>query len=139
MDILVPLFWVILIIIWIISALAKKQAGTSQGEPPTGKEDYRKPEEALERFLRRLSGEEEIKVVPPFEPIVEGMTSPSEPEPMAEIVTPPKVEEPVYKVEPLEGREEIRSTLLGTLDVSAIRRGIILSEILGPPRAERPL
>ena len=29
------LFWVILIIIWIVSALVKKQAKTSQGEPPT--------------------------------------------------------------------------------------------------------
>lgn len=142
MDILVPLFWVIVIIIWIVSALAKKQAGTSQGEPPTGEGGYRKPEEAIERFLRRLSGEEEIKVVPPFEPIVERVAPPPpppEPEPTVERVTPPKVEEPVYKVEPLERREEIRSPLLGTLDISTIRQGIILSEILGPPRGEKPL
>lgn len=142
MDILVPLFWVIVIIVWLISALAKKQAGTSQGEPPREGEGYRKPEEALARFLRSLSGEEEIKATPPpFEPLVERVVPPPslpESEPRVERVTSPRVEEPVFKVEPQGRREEISSSLLGTLDISAIRRGIILSEILGPPRGERP-
>ena len=139
MDILVPLFWVIVIVIWIISALAKKQAGTSQeGEqPPMEGEGYRKPEEALERFLRRLSGEEEIKVVPPS---VKKATPPP-PRIEEERVAPPQVkaEEPAYKMKPPEKREEVSSPLPSTLDISTIRQGIILSEILGPPRAKRPL
>ncbi len=139
MDILVPLFWVVVIIIWIVSALARKQPGTSpEGEQPLAKgEGYRKPEEALERFLRRLSGEEEIRVAPlnleretPLPPRIE-----------EERVAPPQVkaEEPVYKMKLPEKKEEMRLPLPGTLDIPTIRQGIILSEILGPPRAERPL
>ncbi|NOX96925.1 MAG: hypothetical protein GXO98_02480, partial [Nitrospirae bacterium] len=139
MNFLVPLFWVIVIIFWIISALAKKQAGTSQeGGESSGEEGYRKPEEAIERFLRRLSGEEEIKVPPPFEPLIEREVSPSQPR--MEMVTPPHPKEPVCKAtKPPEKKEKSKLCLPGTLDLSTVRQGIILSEILGPPRAERPL
>ena len=137
MDILVPLFWVVVIVIWIISALARKQPGTSpEGEQPLAEgEGYRKPEEALERFLRRLSGEEEIKVTPRS---VEKATPPP-PRIEEERVVPPQAKEPAYKMKPPEKREKISFPLPGTLDISTIRQGIILSEILGPPRAQRPL
>lgn len=139
MDILVPLFWIIMIIIWVVSALARKQARTPPEEPPAEGEGYRKPEEAIANFLRRLSGEEELKVAPPFEPIVEEAPPPPEPEPTVERVAPPRIKEPVDKVEPWKMREEGRVPLLGTLDAPTIRQGIILFEVLGPPRAERPL
>ncbi len=138
MNILVPIFWAIVIVVWIVSALTKKQASSPPpGEAPMGEEGYRKPEEALERFLRRMTGEEEIKATPPFEPIVEREVSPSPPE--VAIVAPPQPEEPFYEVKVPERKEKIRSCLPGLLDRSTVRRGIILSEILGPPRAEKPL
>lgn len=139
MNLLDAFFWVV-VIIWIILSLAKKQVRISQGDPPAEEEGYRKPEEAMARFLRSLAGEEEIKVTPPFEPIVEEALPPPEPQPRMEETASPKLEEPIYeKVELPERREEACSPILGTLDISTARQGIILSEILGPPRAERPL
>ncbi len=137
MNILVLLFWAVVIVIWIVSTLAKKPASSPPGEARGGEEGYRKPEEALERFLRRMTGEEEMKAAPPFEPIVEREASPSPPE--VEIVVPPQPEEPFCEVKMPERKEKIKLCMPGILDRSTVRQGIILSEILGPPRAERPL
>lgn len=138
MNILILLFWAVVIVIWIVSTLTKKQASSPPGEAPKGEEGYRKPEEALERFLRRMTGEEEeMQATPPFEPRVEREVPP--PQPQVKMVAPPRPEEPLCKVEPAERKEKIKSCLPGLLDRSTVRQGIILAEILGPPRAERPL
>ncbi len=142
MDILSTIFWVIVITIWIISALARKRAGTSPEEqPPAEGEGHRRPEEALENFLRRISGEEEIQIVPPM---AKRAIPPSPWIEEKEVVLPQvktraKVEEPVYEIKLPEKKEAVRSPLPGILNISTIRQGIILSEILGPPRAQRPL
>ena len=143
MDTLTPLIWIIVIVIWIVSALAKKQAGTTshQEGPPPEEGVYRKPEEAIERFLRRLSGDEEIKIIP-SESTVEKAVSP--PPLREEMVAPSQIEEveeePVREAEPEPRRKKIRRAPSPYApDLSTIRQGIILSEILGPPRAKKPL
>jgi len=110
MNFLVPLFWVIIIIFWIVSALAKKQAETSQEGESSGEEGYRKPEEAIEGFLRRISGEEEKKVSPPFEPLVEREVPPSQLQ--MEMVTSHQPKEPVCKAtKPPEKKEKSKLCL----------------------------
>ena len=189
-----PLIPLIFILLWIISALAKKRTmvereegeeedGTSPSLPP--------PEETLERFLRRLAGEEEKpKAVPPSEPEIRPVVE------TVEVPPPPEVEEPPFRAEispapfPLEPNfrrspvhkhslpterhfskskcvtdtfssssvgepdenwrsaevglekekeEEITRPILESADLGTFRQGIILAEILGPPRAQRPL
>ena len=135
-----PFIPLIFIVFWIISALAKKRTMVEreEGEEEEGiSPDVLPPPEAtLEGFLRRLAGEEEKpKAVPPPEirPVVE----------TAEVPPPPEVEEPPLRVEipsaPLERREEIARPILESADLETLRQGIILAEILGPPRAQRPL
>ncbi len=139
MDSLIPLLWLIFIVIWIISALAKKRVGVEGQKYEEEEEGSPSPpprhEETLERFLRRLAGEEEKpKAVPPPEikPIVETV----------ETLPPPEVEEPPLRVKippaPSEMREEISGPILELVDLETLRQGVILAEILGPPRAERP-
>ena len=144
MDSLAPLLWIIFIVIWIVSALTKKRAdvesegyeeeeGISPDSPPP-------PQEALERFLRRLAGEEEKPKIPPpaeIKPVVETV----------EVAPPPEVEEPPLRAKippapfPLEKekKEGIGGPILESADLETLRQGIILAEILGPPRAEQSL
>jgi len=84
-----------------------------------------------------MTGEEEIKATPPFEPIVEREVSP--PQPQVETVAPLPPEDPLCEMKPAQRKEKNEPCLSGLLDRSTVRRGIILSEILGPPRAEKPL
>ncbi|MCK4436478.1 hypothetical protein KAU86_00855 [bacterium] len=139
-----PLIPLIFIVLWIISALAKKQAGVEgqkyEEEDGTSPSLPPRPEETLEGFLRRLAGEEEkpkAVLLPEIKPVAETVKVPP----------PPKVEEPPLRVKtppvpfPLEKekREEIRRPIPESADLETLRQGIILAEILGPPRARRPL
>lgn len=135
----IPIFPIIMLIIWIVTSLVKKKAGVVNREESQSEEkEHNKPEETIERFFRKITGEEEIKIAPPppFKPLTETVnTAPA-------TYYQPKMEETTFKVTPAikKGKKkEVPVPLLGKLDIPSVRRGIVLAEVLGPPRSEKPL
>ncbi len=142
------IFWLLIGIIWIISAFAKRR---NMEKGPVGKKEidtgevYEAPEDDLERFLKMVSGKVE-EVTQPAKPILEPPPQliveekeefevPPEVEP--EIAPPEEVEEEVVE-EPLKIERKLRMPSLNQMTLSELQRAIVLAEILGPPRTMKP-
>ena len=164
------IFWILVGLVWFISAIAKKRQmgkGSIPGKkvlPKPGRgEVYQAPEEELARFLKMFTGEAETvpvqKPEPALVPAEVEETEAEEPLPVPELrepalvpaefeeiealepmpVEPVEMEEIKTPEEPLKhGKGVVPLPALSRLGTSDLRRGIILSEILRPPRAMRP-
>jgi len=140
------IFWVILALIWLISgSLLRKRArrererkqkeGATYSEPEEKKEGVFAEEEVREVF-EFWKGEEKTIPVSEQPPII--LPTVEEPEdsetievkelPKREITAPPVLE-------PGPEAEEVKIELE---DLETLGQGILLSEILGPPRAKKP-
>ncbi|MFB0527785.1 MAG: hypothetical protein ACETVT_02780 [bacterium] len=140
------IFWVILALIWLISgSLLRKRARREKERLPKEGEAYAEPEEETGGMFP----EEEVRKV--FEVLQgEGESIPASEQPP---IVMPRVEEPEL-FEPIEGEEvpkiefvarpvvptipEMEELEIELRDLETLGRGILLSEILGPPRAKRP-
>ena len=160
------IFWLLVGIMWVVSALAKKRKIES-GPIDIGKVDtkkgYQAPEQELERFLKMVSGEAE-EVTPVVKPIVRQAIPPvrpivaetEEPEPEVEIFPQPRIETPAHveipaRIEPEPGivpierigepqetvtiEKRLHIPSVSEMTLNELQRAIVLSEILGPPRA----
>ncbi|NIM03046.1 hypothetical protein GTN66_02700 [bacterium] len=140
------IFWVILALIWLISgSLLRKRArrerervqkkGAAYTEPEEEKTGI-SPEEELRQVFGLWGGEERTIpvseqppiVLPPVEEPEATRTVEAEELPQREITAPPVLE-------PSPEEEEL---LIELDDLETLGQGILLSEILGPPRAKRP-
>jgi hypothetical protein len=139
------IFWILVGLVWFISAIAKKRQmgkGSIPGKrtlPKSGEgEVYQAPEEEMARFLKMFTGEEEP--IPAQEPEPAFVHSEVEEiqaeEPLP--VEPVEIEEISIPEEPSKPREAAFLPALSRLSISDLQRGIVLSEILMPPRAMRP-
>ena len=145
------IFWLVIIVIWIV---AKVKRGSRGGSPinilptpsreatpedsPTAPEDssYKAPADEIAEFFKRLQGEEApvrpaaaIEKAPAFEPVEPVFVAPEEPAPLeVDEIEPPEEITP----------EERESGLFpGMEELSEMQMAIVLTEILGPPRAKR--
>lgn len=140
------IFWVILALIWLISgSLLRKRSrrerdrlqkqGAAYTEPEEKKEGVFAEEEVREVF-ELLKGEEETIPVSEQPPIV--LPPVEEPE-VTETVEVKKLPERGVKVPPvLEPSPEGERPEIELEDLETLGQGILLAEILGPPRAKRP-
>ncbi len=153
------IFWIIVGIIWLISVIAKKRgmetkppAGRSITKKPDGGEVYKAPEDELSRFLKMISGEvieEKPEPKPGSSEIPEAAKEIkpvyAEPEPLVlssetGIAKAVSVHAPetVFKVKPQIPADEISLSAFTGMSMDEVRKGIVLSEILGQPRAMKP-
>ncbi len=145
------IFWIIVGIIWLISVIAKKRgmetkppAGRSITGKPEGGDVYEAPEDELSRFLRMVSGEviEEKKPEPKPgsskipEAVKEVKPVYVEPEPLV-LSSKTGIPEAVSVPEQIPAGEISLPAFAG-MSMDEVRKGIVLSEILGPPRAMKP-
>ena len=163
------IFWLVFGLIWFVSALSKKrrmetppkvgETTLKVGETKHGAGEakpegvYEAPEDELSRFLKMVSGEvqqekEEVKPGPYLQPVSQVKPQVVEvrevkPEPVH--IEPEEIQEAVVG-ERLEVAGEVPKTKkkmftapVARMGVSDLQRAIVLSEILGPPRAIRPL
>ena len=145
-----PIFYVVFGLIWVISALAKKRRMEEGTRLPPLSEDKTEPREAYEasenelsRFLRMVSEPaprpesqveaevveaREVKPEPEVEPaaVVEPLHVKPEEIEEAAVEGPPKIQERIF-IAPISG-----------MGIGELQRAIVLSEILGPPRAMKP-
>ena len=163
-DVIRLVVFLLIGLIWIISALAKKRK--MESGPPAGRdvgagEIYKAPQDQLERFLKMVTGEVE-EVRQPVRPIIEEREE-ARPEvptveeeeeiPQPEIMTPAEIEPeyiPSEGIEGIEGIQEIEEKevvekplrierkLAIPSNLSELQRAIVLLEILGPPRTIKP-
>ena len=125
MEHLELIFWIIVIILAIISSLARKKTSKKEEEG------------VLEQLLKDFSHEEQSVT-----PTTQARATPRQaPEPSPPPPQSPPEERPHYRpsVRPRDITvERQQEELLEAVDLDLIRQGIVLSEILGPPRAENP-
>jgi len=139
------IFWVILALIWLISgSLIRRRSRRERERIREEGEVYAKPEEELGRVA-----EEEVREI--FEILEREEQGIPVSEPPS--ITLPSVKEPEV-VETIEGKEvpvmefvpppalpmipEMEELEIELTDVETLSRGILISEILGPPRAKKP-
>ena len=143
MEHLVLIFWVIIILLSIISSIAKKKTPKKEGE--VGEEKRPSHQETLERLLGVFSDEEQpqpVTLTTQVEAAPEAPLPPSQPP----TPQPPRQKQPQYRQRSVAAprdiiqvkQEQQKRLLEKEMDLDLIRQGIILSEILGHPRAEKP-
>ena len=140
------IFWVILALIWLISASLMRRRSRRERERLQGEgEAYRKPEEETERMFPEeevsevfevLEGREKGIPVSEQPPII--LPPMKEPEAVkgVEIKEVPEIEVKARPV--LEPSPEMEELEIELKDLETLGRGILISEILGPPRAKKP-
>jgi len=129
MENLVLIFWVIIILLSIISSIAKKKTPKKEGSE--------EEKQVLERLLGVFSDEEQPQPVIPA-PVKVKVSRPPEPAPPLQPPSPPQPRRrPVVTSKDIIAGEEKR-LLEKEMGIDLIRQGIVLSEVLGPPRAEKP-
>ncbi|MBT9131805.1 hypothetical protein B9J77_01170 [candidate division NPL-UPA2 bacterium Unc8] len=129
MEHLVLIFWVIIILLSIISSIAKKKI-------PEKEEPGEEKNQVLERLLGVFSDEEQPQPVIPT-PTKAEVSRPPQPVPLPQPPFPPQPRRrPVVTREDIIAGEKKR-LLKEEMNLDLIRHGIVLSEILGPPRAEK--
>jgi len=140
------IFWVILALIWLISgSLLRKRARRERERLHKEEEAYTKPEEETggmfpEEEVREVfelwKGEEKGISVSEQPPII--LPPVEEPE-VTETVEVKEVPEVEVRTPPvLEPSPEVEEVEIELRDLETLGRGILISEILGPPRAKRP-
>ncbi|MCJ7645365.1 hypothetical protein MUO65_00425 [bacterium] len=139
------IFWVILALIWLISGSLIRRRSRRERERLQGEgEAYREPEEEtmgmvpeeVSEVLESLEVEE--KGVPVSEQLPIIFPPVKEPE-IAETIEVKEVPEMEVKVRPvLEPIPEMEELEIELTDLETVGRGILISEILGPPRAKKP-
>jgi hypothetical protein len=140
------IFWVILALIWLVSgSLLRRRARREKERLPKEGKAYTEPEEEtggtfpeeeVSEVFEILRGEEKGIPVSEQPPIV---LPPVEQPEVIETVEVKKVDEREVKVPPLlEPSSEEEEMEIELEDLETLGRGILLSEILGPPRAKKP-
>lgn len=127
-----------LVIVILISLLSNSRRRRTEQQRPEGVENENAaipneegPPPFIEGFPYEMVFEEDIAETPPVEE-TEAVEA-AAPEPVAE--TPP--EPPPVPVDSPTGRRSVPATSLLNLSPQTFRQGIILSEILGPPKSRR--
>lgn len=127
------IFWVILALIWLISgSLLRKRARRERERVQKEGAAYTEPGEEK----TGMSPEEEVREVFELPPIIlPPVEEPQLFEPIEgkEVPIIEFIERPVLPASPEEEELEIELE-----DLETLGQGILLSEILGPPRAKRP-
>jgi len=140
------LFWVVLALVWLISgSLLRKRSRREKERLQEQREAYAEPEEEtvemfpeeeLSEVFKVLRGEEKGIPVSEQPPIV--LPPVEEPE-VTETIEVKKLPEREIRVPPvLEPSPEEEELEIELEDLETLGRGILISEILGPPRAKRP-
>jgi len=140
------IFWVVLAVIWLISgSLIRRRSRRERERFQMEREAYGKPEEeTVEMFPEEegsevfevFKGEEEVTPVSEELPII--LSPVKEPE-IAETIEVKEVPEMEVKVRPvLEPIPEMEELEIELRDLETLGQGILISEILGPPRAKKP-
>lgn len=140
------IFWVILALIWLVSGSLIRRRSRKERERLKGEEEvYGKPEEeaagrVVEEELREvfelLEGEEQG--IPVSEPPSITLPSVKEPE-VVETIEVKEVPEMEFVPRPvLPTIPEMEEPEIELTDLETVGRGILVSEILGPPRAKSP-
>ena len=140
------IFWVVLAVIWLISgSLIRRRSRRERERFQMEREAYGKPEEeTVEMFPEEegsevfevFKGEEEVTPVSEELPII--LPPVKEPE-IAETIEVKEVPEMEVKVRPvLEPIPEMEELEIELRDLETLGQGILISEILGPPRAKKP-
>jgi len=125
------IFWVILAIIWLISAsLLRRRSQRERGRIQAEGEAYTAPEAGPTEIVEEeKAGEAQLSIT--FPTVKEGE--------IVEIPEPQKLLEVEAKVPPFADiRPEVKKPEIELVDLETVGRGIVISEILGPPRAKKP-
>jgi len=125
------IFWVILAIIWLISAsLLRRRSQRERGRIQTEGEAYTAPEAGPTEIVEEEKvGEAQLSIT--FPTVKEGE--------VVEIPEPEKLPEIEAIVPPFADiRPEVKKPEIELVDLETVGRGIVISEILGPPRAKKP-
>ena len=140
------IFWVVLALIWLISgSLLRKRSRREKERLQEEGDAYAEPEEEtvgmfpeeeISEVFEVLRGEEKGIPVSEQPPII--LPPVEEPE-VTETIEVKKVDEREIKVPPVfEPSSEGEEMEIELEDLETLGRGILISEILGPPRAKRP-
>jgi len=140
------IFWVVLALIWLISgSLLRKRSRREKERLQEEGEAYAEPEEEtagmaseeeVSEVFELWKGEEKSILVREQPPIV--LPPVEEPE-VTETIEVKKAEEREVRVPPvLEPSSEVEELEIELEDLETLGRGILISEILGPPRAKKP-
>jgi len=140
------IFWVVLALVWLISgSLLRKRSRREKERLQEEKEAYAEPEEEtvemfpkeeLSEVFKVLRGEEKGIPVSEQPPVV--LLPVKEPE-VTKTIEVKKLPEREIRVPPVfEPGPEVEELEIELEDLETLRRGILISEILGPPRAKRP-
>ncbi|MBA7510174.1 hypothetical protein ES705_02149 [subsurface metagenome] len=140
------IFWVVLALVWLISgSLLRKRSRREKERLQEEEEAYAEPkeetvgmfpEEELSEVFEVLRGEEKSIPVSEQPPIV--LPPVEEPE-VTETMEVKKLPEREVRVPPvLEPSPEEEELEIELEDLETLGRGILISEILGPPRAKKP-
>ena len=140
------IFWVVLALVWLISgSLLRKRSRREKERLQEQREAYAEPEEEtvemfpeeeLSEVFKVLRGEEKGIPVSEQPPIV--LPPVEEPE-VTETIEVKKLPEREIRVPPvLEPSPEEEELEIELEDLETLGRGILISEILGPPRAKKP-
>jgi len=140
------IFWVVLALIWLISgSLLRKRSRREKERLQEEGEAYAEPEEEtggmfpeeeLSEVFEVLRGEEKGIPVSEQPPVI--LPPVEEPE-VTETMEVKKVPEREVRVPPiLEPSPEEEEMEIELEDLETLGRGILISEILGPPRAKKP-
>ena len=144
------IFFLVMGIIWILSAIAKKRK--MESGPPGGGDAgtggiYKAPEDDLQRFLKMVTGG--VAETPPVRPIIEEkeevkpevLVKEEIPEPEIEEVIPSEpisIESQQMEEEKFFERPRIEKKLDIPSNLTDLQRAIVLSEIIGRPRSMKP-
>ncbi|MFQ5867730.1 MAG: hypothetical protein ACE5IT_07035 [bacterium] len=139
-------FWVILALIWLISGSLIRRRSRKKRERLQGEgEAYREPEEEsagmfpeeeVSEVFEVLEGEEKGIPVSEQPPIILPPVKEPETTETIELKEAPEMEvraRPVVRPSP-----EMEELEIELRDLETLGRGILVSEILGPPRAKKP-
>lgn len=140
------IFWVVLALVWLISgSLLRKRSRREKERLQEQREAYAEPEEEtvemfpeeeLSEVFKVLRGEEKGIPVSEQPPIV--LPQVEEPE-VTETIEVRKLPEREIRVPPVfEPSSEVEELEIELEDLETLGRGILISEILGPPRAKKP-
>jgi len=140
------IFWVVLALVWLISgSLLRKRSRREKERLQEQEEAYAKPEEEtvgmfpeeeISEVFEVLRGEEKSIPISEQPPVI--LPPVEEPE-VTETMEVKKLPEREVRVSPvLEPSPEEEELEIELEDLETLGRGILISEILGPPRAKKP-